>query len=160
MQRPLSEVRLHHVKPMVAPGLQPWKPAPRPHPRWGVDDLRLHLTSRGYAPPPGKRTTGPKGAQECRVPSHTSQGLPPSPSAPLLGVPHPQFWTADAQSSQRPGPQGAHTRPRVTKSFVNCLQLLRGRVLSNALVRSQEKSLPTGHVCSPCGPRDSHAPAL
>lgn len=80
MQRPLSELRLHHVKPTVAPGLQPWKRAPRPHPHWGVDDLRLHLTSGGYAPPPRKRTRGRKGAQEWGVPSHPSQGLPPRPS--------------------------------------------------------------------------------
>lgn len=84
MQRPLSELRLRHMNPIMALGLQPWEPAPRSHPLWGVDDLHLHLTLQGYGPP-GNWTTGPKGAQEGGVPaaalgpSCTSRGCHQAP---------------------------------------------------------------------------------
>lgn len=112
MQRPLSELWLYHVNPAVALGLQPWEPAPRSHPLWGVADLRLHLTSRGYAPPPGTWTIGPKGAQEWGVPSHTSRGLPPSPS-PFDAV-GPSSTVLDRRRPVLPTPRaarGSHKAP-------------------------------------------------
>lgn len=117
MHRPLSELWLSHVNPIMALGLQPWEPAPSSHPLWGVDDLHLHLTLRGYGPPKklDNRTKGSPGVgspscgpRPITYPPRTATKPPPfeavGPSSTLLDRGRPALPTPRAARSSHKAP--------------------------------------------------------